>query len=242
MTPRIPLHAPPAAPAVLVSAVGHRRRGRPRCPRRGRLRGRRAGPVRRAGATAGDPVPAAPVAAVSSASPTVADPLPPRPGQPLPTATELPARPASRSGHRSRAGASPWTTPPPRCPTSHRSRSTPPSKRPWPGCGWRPPVTPAADVPASAALAALDHAFDQVGDPYVWGATGPDTFDCSGLMLVVLPAPRGSPCRGSPATSTRPAASRSPSTTCCPATWSSSPPRRGTPAWSTTSACTPAAG
>jgi len=28
---------------------------------------------------------------------------------------------------------------------------------------------------------ALDVAFQQVGDPYVWGATGPDSFDCSGL-------------------------------------------------------------
>ena len=36
--------------------------------------------------------------------------------------------------------------------------------------------------PGVLALSALDHAFDQVGDPYVWGATGPDTFDCSGLM------------------------------------------------------------
>lgn len=26
-------------------------------------------------------------------------------------------------------------------------------------------------------------ALDQIGDPYLWGATGPDRFDCSGLML-----------------------------------------------------------
>jgi hypothetical protein len=35
--------------------------------------------------------------------------------------------------------------------------------------------------PGLAALVAMDAALDQVGDPYVWGATGPDAFDCSGL-------------------------------------------------------------
>lgn len=35
--------------------------------------------------------------------------------------------------------------------------------------------------PGRAALVAMDAALDQVGDPYVWGATGPDAFDCSGL-------------------------------------------------------------
>nr|WP_042179007.1 C40 family peptidase [Kibdelosporangium sp. MJ126-NF4]CEL13570.1 hypothetical protein [Kibdelosporangium sp. MJ126-NF4]CTQ99256.1 hypothetical protein [Kibdelosporangium sp. MJ126-NF4] len=31
--------------------------------------------------------------------------------------------------------------------------------------------------------AAIQHATAQVGKPYVWGATGPDAYDCSGLML-----------------------------------------------------------
>jgi cell wall-associated NlpC family hydrolase len=34
---------------------------------------------------------------------------------------------------------------------------------------------------SSAAQAAVDTALAQVGDPYVWGAGGPDAFDCSGL-------------------------------------------------------------
>jgi cell wall-associated NlpC family hydrolase len=38
------------------------------------------------------------------------------------------------------------------------------------------------DVPASErAAAALDFARQQLGKPYLWGATGPDSFDCSGL-------------------------------------------------------------
>ncbi|MFC0105528.1 C40 family peptidase [Kibdelosporangium aridum] len=30
---------------------------------------------------------------------------------------------------------------------------------------------------------AIHYATEQIGDPYVWGATGPDAYDCSGLMM-----------------------------------------------------------
>jgi cell wall-associated NlpC family hydrolase len=36
-------------------------------------------------------------------------------------------------------------------------------------------------APSAAAQKAVDTALAQVGDPYVWGAAGPDAFDCSGL-------------------------------------------------------------
>lgn len=36
-------------------------------------------------------------------------------------------------------------------------------------------------APTAAAAAALQHAASRLGLPYTWGATGPDTFDCSGL-------------------------------------------------------------
>ncbi|MFT4043631.1 MAG: C40 family peptidase [Gordonia sp. (in: high G+C Gram-positive bacteria)] len=32
-------------------------------------------------------------------------------------------------------------------------------------------------------LVAVQAALSRIGDPYVWGATGPDAFDCSGLMV-----------------------------------------------------------
>ncbi|WYY09622.1 C40 family peptidase [Gordonia hydrophobica] len=35
----------------------------------------------------------------------------------------------------------------------------------------------------SPELVAVQAAISRIGDPYVWGATGPNTFDCSGLML-----------------------------------------------------------
>jgi cell wall-associated NlpC family hydrolase len=40
----------------------------------------------------------------------------------------------------------------------------------------------AAPAPTGAAQAAVNTALAQVGKPYVWGAAGPDSFDCSGLM------------------------------------------------------------
>lgn len=39
-----------------------------------------------------------------------------------------------------------------------------------------------AAAPNSRAAAAISYAYDKLGSPYVWGATGPDAFDCSGLM------------------------------------------------------------
>ncbi|MDT0450931.1 C40 family peptidase [Streptomyces hesseae] len=38
-----------------------------------------------------------------------------------------------------------------------------------------------AQAPSEEGVRALDFAFRQVGKPYVWGAEGPDAFDCSGL-------------------------------------------------------------
>ncbi|MGX2994571.1 NlpC/P60 family protein [Streptomyces sp. JNUCC 64] len=45
-----------------------------------------------------------------------------------------------------------------------------------------PPGAPAASrAPSAGGAAALRYAVAQIGKPYVWGAEGPGTFDCSGL-------------------------------------------------------------
>ena len=62
------------------------------------------------------------------------------------------------------------------------------------------PTTPRRHAPAASAAApagrpdpaaaerdgrpiAINFAYDQLGDPYVWGAAGPDSWDCSGLTM-----------------------------------------------------------
>ena len=42
---------------------------------------------------------------------------------------------------------------------------------------------PNPPAPSYGAEAALDFAFAQLGEPYVWGADGPDSWDCSGLTM-----------------------------------------------------------
>jgi cell wall-associated NlpC family hydrolase len=49
------------------------------------------------------------------------------------------------------------------------------------------PATPTATAPApvsGSASAAISYAMAQVGDAYVYGAAGPDAFDCSGLTMM----------------------------------------------------------
>ena len=41
---------------------------------------------------------------------------------------------------------------------------------------------------AAAVITAIDYATAQVGKPYVWGGTGPDGYDCSGLVMMAYRA------------------------------------------------------
>ena len=57
------------------------------------------------------------------------------------------------------------------------NKLTPPSATSG-GSGLSAPV-----AGTGAARVAVQYALSKVGDAYVWGATGPDTFDCSGLVM-----------------------------------------------------------
>ena len=63
-----------------------------------------------------------------------------------------------------------------------RSRATPPLPASGPP-GAAAPAAPAAALAGGSAAAqtAVSTAMAQIGDPYVWGAGGPNAFDCSGL-------------------------------------------------------------
>jgi cell wall-associated NlpC family hydrolase len=47
----------------------------------------------------------------------------------------------------------------------------------------QPAPTPTVGPASGAAKLAVQRALDQIGDPYSWGAAGPDAFDCSGLTM-----------------------------------------------------------
>ncbi|MEW2509916.1 NlpC/P60 family protein [Streptomyces sp. NPDC046870] len=51
------------------------------------------------------------------------------------------------------------------------------------GTGARQPLErPGSAAPTSHAAVAVAYAYSKLGSPYVWGATGPNAFDCSGLV------------------------------------------------------------
>lgn len=99
-----------------------------------------------------------------SPSPTTARPTTPAP-TPAPSPSATTARPTPSPT------PSPTTTTPAPTPTP---TPTPTPAPPPPAPAPAPSVLPAATV-------ALNFALSQVGKPYIWGATGPDGYDCSGL-------------------------------------------------------------
>jgi cell wall-associated NlpC family hydrolase len=77
----------------------------------------------------------------------------------------------------------PATTP---APTTATPTTPPPATTPAPTTAPPPaPSKPAAAAPTLAERVIAD-AMRHLGDPYVWGASGPSTFDCSGLVYRVF--------------------------------------------------------
>ncbi len=99
-------------------------------------------------------------------------PTPSRPdSEPARPAPE-PARPAPEPARPEPARPAPEPTRPAPQPTT--PAPAPPAPKPEPAP--QPPPSP-----SSGARAALDWARTQLGKPYVWGAAGPNGYDCSGL-------------------------------------------------------------
>ncbi len=62
--------------------------------------------------------------------------------------------------------------------------STPAGGNDSPGTVASPPVSIAPPAPGGGAKRAIAYAKAQLGKPYLWGAVGPSSFDCSGLTMM----------------------------------------------------------
>ena len=104
---------------------------------------------------------------------TVPSPAPsPSPTTARPTVSPTPSPTTIRP-------TTPAPTPAP-SPSATTARPTP-SPTPTPTPAPPPPAPAPAPSVLPAATVALNFALSQVGKPYIWGATGPDGYDCSGL-------------------------------------------------------------
>ena len=56
------------------------------------------------------------------------------------------------------------------------------------GCVQTAGGVPAVQAPTQAVAAVISFAEQQLGKPYLWGGTGPDAFDCSGLVMMAYRA------------------------------------------------------
>ena len=56
------------------------------------------------------------------------------------------------------------------------------------GCTGSASGVPAISAPNQIVAAAIGYAEQQLGKPYLWGGTGPDAFDCSGLVMMAYRA------------------------------------------------------
>jgi cell wall-associated NlpC family hydrolase len=56
------------------------------------------------------------------------------------------------------------------------------------GCVQTTGGIPAVQAPTQAVATAISFAEQQLGKPYLWGGTGPDAFDCSGLVMMAYRA------------------------------------------------------
>lgn len=102
---------------------------------------------------------------------------------PAPTTTRPPAPTSTRPPTSNPTTPTSTTTTPTSTTTTPTTTSTTPPPAP-PPTSTTPPPPPPPPPPAGGTAAVLAYAQAQLGKPYVWGAAGPDAFDCSGLTLM----------------------------------------------------------
>lgn len=108
---------------------------------------------------------------------TAAIPVAPEPEpEPIPNPPASP-RPTPEPAPKQQPAPAPAPAPEPQ-PTPRPAPTPPPAPAPVPT-----PTPVPAPGPAEGAQRAVDFAVAQVGEPYRWGAAGPDAWDCSGLTM-----------------------------------------------------------
>jgi cell wall-associated NlpC family hydrolase len=100
-------------------------------------------------------------------------------------AQEQEATPAPATHPAPPAQPAPAPDPDPTSPASQPSTQPSPQPGPQPGPQPSPQPSPQPDPPAPSggAAAAIAFARAQIGEPYAWGAAGPNKWDCSGLTM-----------------------------------------------------------
>lgn len=95
---------------------------------------------------------------------------------------EAPSRETDRGDQQAAAGPAPEPAPAP-APAPDPAPAPAPDPQPAPGPAPAPAPAPAPPPSSGGAQAAIAFARAQIGDPYVWGGAGPDSWDCSGLTM-----------------------------------------------------------
>ena len=120
---------------------------------------------------------------VSPAPSPVPSSLPTPAASPTPTLPPAPAStPSPKPTAIATASAAPTATPTPSPRPTPTPKPTPtPSPTPSPA-----PTPTAAPAPSQGLEQFIDALYSQLGKPYVFGSSGPDSFDCSGLVYYCL--------------------------------------------------------
>lgn len=132
-----------------------------------------------------------------TASPTpTASPAPSRTATPAPTATPsdrpdsgevtTPTPTPTRTATPTPTPTPTRTATPTPTPTATPIPTPTPTKAPTPKPTPTPTTPPKAPAPSGAGAKALAWAKTQIGKPYVWGAAGPNSYDCSGLTMAAF--------------------------------------------------------